>query len=254
MDGAYGINIANGIVFAGTYNSSLNFINLSEKQLKVENSGILQGFPKQNSLIYEIKVLPELNDIFLSLLSMDQAVRIYNVTYDEIAAGIFSFSFEKSWEHKCDQRTLAIEVVNQTEMLIGSYMKIKKVNIEKNRVQEINTSGDIWKIKKFSKSYPLIACTASKTIEIADLRTNSIVQRFPSLDKEIKCFETVPDHTVVYGANKEIGMFDDRKNSTILWSDSAFHLGPIVDIIRLEDKIISGDMKGGIYSWESRKM
>lgn len=71
MDGAYGINIANGIVFAGTYNSSLNFINLSEKQLKVENSGILQGFPKQNSLIYEIKVLPELNDIFLSLLSMD---------------------------------------------------------------------------------------------------------------------------------------------------------------------------------------
>ena len=58
MDGAYGINIANGIVFAGTYNSSLNFINLHDATLKVENSGILQGFPKHNSLIYEIKVMP----------------------------------------------------------------------------------------------------------------------------------------------------------------------------------------------------
>ena len=57
-DGAYGINIANGIVFSGTYSSSLNFINLNDTTLKVENSGILQGFPKHNSLIYEIKVMP----------------------------------------------------------------------------------------------------------------------------------------------------------------------------------------------------
>ena len=58
MDGAYGINISNGIVFAGTYTSSLNFINLSDQSLKVENSGILQGFSSHNSLIYEIKTIP----------------------------------------------------------------------------------------------------------------------------------------------------------------------------------------------------
>ena len=118
-------------------------------------------------------------------------------------------------------------------MLVGSLMRIKKINIEKNKVQEINTSGEIWKIKKFSHSYPLIACTASKTVEVADLRINSIVQRFPKLTQEVKCFETIPDHTIVYGAAKEIGMFDDRKCSSVLWTDSAFHLGPIVDIIKL---------------------
>ena len=185
---------------------------------------------------------------------MDEYVRIYSLSHDEIAPKIFSFSFEKRWEHKCEPRTLAIEVVNQNEMLIGSFMKIKKINIEKNKVQDILTSGEIWKIKKFSHSYPLIACTASKTIEIIDLRTNKVVQRFPKLTQEVKCFETIPDHTVIYGASKEIGMFDDRKLSSVLWSDSAFHLGPIVDIIKLQNKIISGDMKGGIYSWEPRKL
>ena len=68
-------------------------------------------------------------------------------------------------------------------MLVGSLMRIKKINIEKNKVQEIITSGEIWKIKKFSHSYPLIACTATKSIEIVDLRTNGIVQKFPKLNQ-----------------------------------------------------------------------
>ena len=183
---------------------------------------------------------------------MDDYVRIYSVANEEIVDGMFSFSFEKTWDHKCDSKTLAIETINENEILVGSYQKIKKVNIEKNRVNEIMTSGDIWKIKQFSNSEPLIACTSNKTFEIADLRTNQIVQKFQNFEKEVKCFETIPDHTIVYGSNKEIGILDNRNPSSILWSDSDFHVAPIVDIIKLEDRIISGDMKGGIFSWESK--
>ena len=58
---------------------------------------------------------------------------------------------------------------------------MKKIHIEKNKVQDIHTSGEIWKIKRFSSSFPIMACTASKTIELVDLRLNSVVLQFPSL-------------------------------------------------------------------------
>ena len=93
-DGAYGLEVANDFVFVGSYESTINCLNLKDERLKVESSGKLPGFSNR-SLIFDIQKVPNIHKFYLSTLSMDSCFRLYEVCNDEIQTGIVSLGFHR---------------------------------------------------------------------------------------------------------------------------------------------------------------
>ena len=61
--------------------------------------------------------------------------------------------------------------------------------------------------------------------------------------------EIIPEHSLVFGGDKMIGIVDERKDNCLLQSDYQMHKGTVTDIVRINNHIISGDSVGGIFSW-----
>jgi hypothetical protein len=172
------------------------------------------------------------------------------VSNDEIQTGINSLGFTKKDEIATKAEPLTIEFLSDREMLLGGKRFIHKFDLVKKTVSEIRFHADAWKMKQLRQHPCVVACTSARKVEVVDMRCNTVVQAFPDVKREIRCIDTIPNHTIIYGAEKEIGMLDDRKASSMLWRNTQFHVGSITDISKLEEKVISADYKGSIFSWK----
>lgn len=142
-----------------------------------------------------------------------------------------------------------MEVVSPSEVLLGSLKKVKKYHMEREEVTaEIGTFDKPIKIKKINQHQ--FAVASSKLVEILDLRSEKIVQTFPHITSEIRSIEVIGEHSIMYGAKAEIGLLDDRKERLLPWKSEKHHQGMVYDILKLENRVVSCDDQGGIWSWK----
>lgn len=65
----------------------------------------------------------------------------------------------------------------------------------------------------------------------------------------MKALEVIGDHSLMFGAKGVIGLLDDRKQQVFPWKSEGYHKSVVYDILKLEDRIVSCDWEGKIYSW-----
>jgi hypothetical protein len=54
---------------------------------------------------------------------------------------------------------------------------------------------------------------------------------------------------MMFGAKGIIGLLDDRMQQVFPWKSESCHKSIVYDILKLENRIISCDLDGKIYSW-----
>lgn len=79
---------------------------------------------------------------------------------------------------------ITIEILNSEVIIMGGAKKIRKCHLEKKMFKEIPVLERAIKVKKFNENLMAVAC--SKAVELADLRTEGVVQTFSHMPREMR--------------------------------------------------------------------
>lgn len=55
---------------------------------------------------------------------------------------------------------------------------------------------------------------------------------------------------MMFGAKGVIGLLDDRRQKVFPWKSEVHHKSTVYDILKLEERVISCDSEGKVYSWK----
>jgi hypothetical protein len=95
----------------------------------------------------------------------------------------------------------------------------------------------------------LVAVANTNNVSFADPRLNG-PSAFCPLSQEVKALCVVNENVACYGTGDgEVGMVDLRKPAFPFWRDQGTHHSRIYDILRMGDRLISGDQKGLLVGW-----
>lgn len=146
---------------------------------------------------------------------------------------------------------MSIELMEERGRLVaGSYNRLIIYDLPtKKQISEIAQRTNIYRLKRMREN--LLAVANTSNISFSDPRTSPPISTCP-LSQEVKALCTVNENTVCYGTSDgEIGMVDLRKPSGPFWKDHGTHHSRIYDILRMGDKLVSGDQKGLLVGWSS---
>jgi hypothetical protein len=109
--------------------------------------------------------------------------------------------------------------------------------------------SNIYKIKKMKENFLAVANTFN--VSFTDTRVPNLVANC-LLNQETKALSLINEYTVCYGTVQgEIGLVDCRKPQTPLWRDAGTHHSRIYDILKMGNRIVSGDQHGLLVGWNS---
>lgn len=194
--GAYGLCRINNFLLAGSYDSTIKFVNLGDSERQVQNTSSLSDKP--NTSFFELKILKlSVDKPQILTLSIDNVLRKFEITYDEIVPGLTSLSLEQKDSIPSDD-CITIEVLNPEVIIMGGSKKIRKYHFEKKIYKDIAVMQKVIKVKKFNENLMAVAC--SKAVQLADLRTEGVVQTFSHMPREMRSLQVIGEHSMMYGA------------------------------------------------------
>lgn len=98
---------------------------------------------------------------------------------------------------------------------------------------------------------PNLVCASSiNSVYFLDPRVQKKETNSCHILGEIKALCPLNDTILCYGSGTgEIGLIDSRSFATPFWTDTTNHQSRIYDIMKMGDKVVSGDQAGSLVGW-----
>lgn len=146
---------------------------------------------------------------------------------------------------------MTIELMEERERLVaGSWTKLITYDLgTRKQVSESIQRSNIYRIKRMRPN--LLAVANTNNLSFADPRTTPSTANC-TITQEVKAVCCLNENVAAYGTSTgELGMIDLRRPNAPFWRDQGTHQSRIYDILRMGDRLVSGDQKGLLVGWNS---
>jgi hypothetical protein len=187
-------------------------------------------------------------------LGIDFQIKLFEVSEDLITEDIVTLFFKEEAAFNQGREIMTIDLMEERVRLVaGSYNRLITYDLPTRKIAaESIQRSNIYKIKRMRDN--LLALADTSNIAFADPRTNAAVASCP-LSQEAKALCVVNENVACYGTSDgEVGMVDLRKPVSPYWRDQGTHHSRIYDILRMGDRIVTGDQRGLLVGWSSAEI
>lgn len=183
-------------------------------------------------------------------LGLDYNIKLFEVSEDQITDDISTLFFREEKQFNEGREILSIDLYEErVKLLAGSWNRLITYDLPKQQKTEHMHKTNIYKVRKMKEN--LVAVSNTFYLSFTDPRTPNPVASC-SFPHEVRALCATNETTVCYGTSEgEIGLVDCRKVHTPVWRDIGTHHGRIYDILKMGDRIVSGDQKGQLVCWGS---
>jgi WD40 repeat protein len=253
-EGAYGLSVIDKYLLVGNLEGSVSFWNASQGPFSSEHPFEITQKLHEGYIFELLKNGASPGGFSVVTLGIDFQIKLFEVSEDLITDDIVTLFFREDASFSQGREIMSIDLMEErTRLVAGSYNKIITYDLPTRKVAgESVQRSNIYRLKRMRES--LVAVANTSNLSFADPRANGAVACCP-LSQEVKALCVVNENVACYGTSDgELGMVDLRRPVAPYWRDQGTHNSRIYDILRMGDRLVSGDQKGLLVGWNSAEM